>query len=67
MGQKKIRVRIVGSDAHTAYIALSGYRPEPGVVAKTVRLDMLLDSYKGPLITIDFDKDGTAIGVEIIT
>lgn len=64
--EKKIRVQFEGEDAHTAYVALPGHRHEPGIVSKTVILGELID-YKGPQIHLDLDKDGTLIGIEILT
>jgi hypothetical protein len=67
MTDKKIRVKLVGDDAHTAYIALPGYpeRPE-GVVSKTLILDAIVPGYKGPRVHLDFDKDGILIGIEVL-
>lgn len=68
MKEKKIRVKLVGDDAHTAYIALPGYRegPEFGRVSKTLILDALVPGYKGPRVHLDFNKDGTLIGIELL-
>ena len=67
MTDKKIRVKLVGDDAHTAYIALPGYRNEKGIVAKSVRLDGVIADYKGPMVVLDFNKEGVLIGIEVLT
>jgi uncharacterized protein YuzE len=66
MAEQKIRVQLAGADSHTAYVALPGYRPEFGVVSKTISLDDLFDGYAGPRVHLDFDKDGRLIGIEIL-
>lgn len=68
VSEKKIRVKLIGKDSHSAYIALPGY-PEPilgGVVSKTICLDEVLDNFKGPRINLDFNNDGVLIGIEIL-
>lgn len=68
MAMKKIRVKMNGEDSDTAYIALPGYphQLQYGVVSKTICLDDVLDSFKGPRINLDFNKDGVLIGIEIL-
>ena len=66
MPEQKIRVRLVGQDAHTAYISLPGHGEEPGTVSKTLSLDALVDGYSGPRVHLDFDRDGTLIGIEVL-
>ena len=65
---KKIRAKITGRWANTAYIALPGYpeQPKGGVVSRTICLDDLIDSFKGPRIHLDFDQEGVLIGIEIL-
>jgi len=65
MADKRIRVKLSGEDDGTAYIALPGHRVEFGIVAKTVRLDGILD-YRGPWVNLDLDRDGRLIGIEIL-
>ena len=64
--EKKIRVKLVGRDAHTAYVYLPGYRDEPAIVTKTFRIDDLIEGYKGPQVHFDFNRDGLLIGIEIL-
>ena len=64
--QKQIRVKLVGSDAHTAYISLPGHTHEPGICYKTVRLEDLVSGYIGPMVNLDFRKDGRLIGFEVV-
>ncbi len=68
MTEKKIRVRVSGTESDTAYVALPGYPAEPqsGVVAKTICLDDVIKDFKGPRINLDFDREGLLIGVEIL-
>jgi len=67
--KQAIRVKLVGRNAATAYVALPGYpdKPIPGVVARTVNLDDLLPDFVGPRVHLDFNQDGRLIGIEILT
>ena len=68
MADQKIRVRLIGDNAHTAYIALPGYpeEVESGIVARTVNLAHVVENYSGPLVHLDFNKAGTLIGIELL-
>lgn len=66
MGKKKILVKLVGRDAHAAYVSLPGYEHTPGIVAKTLRLDDLVKQYEGPQVRFDFSAQGKLIGIEIL-
>jgi len=68
MAERKIRVEMTSNDSDSAYIALPGYPEQlvPGVVAKTLELGDLIEKYVGPRINLDFNKDGTLIGIEIL-
>jgi len=63
-----IRVRLVGDNAHTAYIALPGYPEEvaPHVVSRTLNLYDLVNTYSGPQVNLDFNREGVLIGIEIL-
>jgi hypothetical protein len=65
---EKIRVKLIGHDSHTAYVALPGYPEKPvlGVVSKTICLDDLVDGLKGPRVNLDFNAEGILIGIEIL-
>ena len=65
MADQNIQVKIVGRNARAAYVSLPGHTHEPGVSARTVRLDSLL-SYEGPMVNFDLDKHGRLIGIEIL-
>ena len=65
MADRKIRVRLVGRDARTAYVSLPGHTHAPGVTSRTVRLASLLD-YTGPMVHLDLDKHGRLIGIEVL-
>jgi len=68
MATPKIRVKLVGRDSHTAYIALPGHPEEmtPGVVSETISLDDIIDGYIGPRVHLDFANDKRLIGIEIL-
>jgi hypothetical protein len=66
MKAKKIRVRVSGDESGTAYVSLPGHKAEHGIVSKTIRLDDLIDGFKGPWVNLDFNKDGVLIGIEIL-
>lgn len=61
-----IRPRICGQYAGTAYIELPGYRSEPGIVKKTIRIESIIAKYKGPMVNLCFNADGRLIGIEIL-
>jgi hypothetical protein len=61
-----IQARVTGRGDERAYISLPGYRFEPGIVSRAVRLDHIIDDYKGPWVVLDFDKSDTLIGIEIV-
>lgn len=63
---EKIRVKVSGRRADTAYIALPGHRAEPGEVVKTLRLESIIEDYRGPRVHLDFDRQGQLIGIEIL-
>jgi hypothetical protein len=63
---QKIRARITGRAADTAYIALPGYETKPGIVKKMINLDDAIENYKGPRVHLDFNVDGVLIGIEIL-
>lgn len=68
MAEPLIRVRLVGENSHTAYIALPGY-PEaivPGIVSRTLNMNDLVKDYCGPCIHLDFYSDAVLIGIEIL-
>jgi hypothetical protein len=67
MAKQKIRVKTIGSDSHTAYIALPGHPREliPGVVSRTICLDDVIEDFEGPRVQLDFDKNKRLIGIEI--
>ncbi|HEX8916539.1 MAG TPA: hypothetical protein VF796_29580 [Humisphaera sp.] len=64
--KKFIRVKLVGRSARTAYVYVPGYQHAPGVSAKTVSLDDIIDGYKGPRVHLDFSKSGELIGIEVM-
>jgi uncharacterized protein YuzE len=59
---------ISDGDQDVAYLTLPGHPGQgtPSVVARQTRLRDLM-AYAGPDLYLDFDKDGTLIGVEILT
>jgi hypothetical protein len=67
MTMKKIRVKLIGADAHTAYVALPGYPEtiESGFVERTIVLHEIIE-YSGPRVHLDFNKGGVLIGIEIL-
>ena len=64
----KMTLTISDGDEDVAYLTLPGYPGQgtPGAAAKQTRLLDLM-TYVGPDIYFDFDKNGTLIGVEILT
>ena len=62
----KIRVQLSGEEGDTAYIQLPGHSDTPGSVRRTVALHAVIDGYRGPLVHIDFDAGGRAVGIEIL-
>ncbi len=68
MAKNKIELSVSSDDPHVAYISLPKHpgSSTPGIVSKQVRLREIISDYKGMDILIDFDKDGEAIGIEIV-
>ena len=68
MSKSKIRLKVSKADPDVAYLYLPDF-PEgqsTGCVEKQTRLSDLIDGFKGPDLYLDFDRDGTLIGVEIL-
>ena len=65
---KKIRVQMKKGQSKVAYIKLPGYPKKllPGVTCKTIGLEEIVSDYDGPTVNLDFNKDGTLIGIEIL-
>jgi hypothetical protein len=61
----KISIR-AQPDHRTVYLRFPGYVFEPGVVRETISLIDVVPDYKGPMINIDFDENGKAIGLEVL-
>jgi len=68
MAQKRIELKVSPDDENVAYIVLPDHPGQgiQGVVAKQLRLRDLCGSYKGPDIYLDFDKNESLIGIEIL-
>ena len=68
MAAPLIRVRLVGENSHTAYIALPGNPedPVPGIVSRTLNLNDLVQDCSGPRVYLDFNAEGTLIGIEVL-
>jgi hypothetical protein len=49
------------------YLRLPDHKGGHGTVARTVRLSELMPEAKGPDVYLDFDAEGTLIGIEILT
>jgi hypothetical protein len=64
--KKKIRVKLSGKQADTAYLMFEGHELEPGIVKKTVWISELIPDCKGPHFLLNFDKTGRVIGLEIL-
>ena len=66
----KIRVKLIGEEAETAYVALPGYPREDekvrGFIAMTICLDDLIADFTGPRVHLDFNQAGVLIGIEVI-
>jgi uncharacterized protein YuzE len=50
-----------------AYLYLPNHPASAGCVARTVRLDSVLDNKGRPEIMLDLDAFGAVIGIEILT
>lgn len=67
MPQEPIQLKVSEDDDEMAYLFLPDHPKKtiPGIVKKQTRLSDLIDDYKGPDIYLDFNADGTIIGIEI--
>lgn len=64
---KIIRLRMPDGDYHTAYLELADHPHQiVDCVKRTVWLDELIPDYDGPSLTIEFNENGRAIGIEIL-
>jgi len=68
MNKKRIRVKLSGRHSETAYIRLPGMPDEnvPGISAKMICLDDVIDGFRGPRVNLDFNSDGVLIAIEIL-
>lgn len=63
------RVRVHDNSDDTAYFELRDHPPENsrGCVCNTIALHLLLgDDYAGPALNLDFDHQGSPIGIEVL-
>jgi hypothetical protein len=65
---KPLVLRVYDNDFHQSYLELSDFPSDDqvGCVASSINIRDFLDDYRGPTIKIDFDSNGTPIGVEIL-
>ncbi len=68
MAENKIYLKVSEDDSDVAYLYFPNH---PGVgkeniVHKQIRLNDVIENYKGPDIYIDVDHNGIAIGLEIL-
>ncbi|WP_062269775.1 DUF2283 domain-containing protein [Endozoicomonas arenosclerae] len=67
MPRQKIKLKVSSSDPEVAYLYLPKH-PQvaiSGLVRKQLRLADLINDYKGPDIYLDFDEEGSIIGMDI--
>ena len=64
---RKMTLTISDDDEDVAYLALPAH-PGPGTHGAVAKQTRLLDlmTYVGPDLYLDFDQDGTLIGIEIL-
>ncbi|MEW5251518.1 DUF2283 domain-containing protein [Microbulbifer discodermiae] len=70
MTQKNFILKVSGGDGgEDAYLMLPGHPKATvaGIVKKTESLRDFIKEYKGPDLYFDFDKDGTLIGIEVLS
>jgi hypothetical protein len=65
MMKKEITLKVGKKDQTLAYLYLPNHPKTPGCVVKQILLKKLIDDYSGPVIYLDFAKDGELIGIEI--
>ena len=60
MAANLIRIRLVGDNAHTAYIALPGHPGNvPGVVSRSLNLTELVKDYVGSRVHLDCEESAS--------
>ena len=54
--------------ASASYLTLPDHpgRGTRGCVANSIPLDQLVEGYEGPDVTLDFDREGRLIGIEVL-
>lgn len=66
-----ITIRSGGQNHDTVYLYLPGNPSRPGApvyksVFKTISLSSIINKYKGPSVSLDFDATGLLIGIEVL-
>jgi hypothetical protein len=63
-----IRLRIQEGEKGAAYLELLAYPTDgrPPTIVRTVDIHNMIPNYFGPRLALDLDKDGRAVGMEIL-
>lgn len=66
--KQKIKLKVSEGDPDVAYLTLPGHpgRGTAGCVSRTQKIRDVIPDYKGPDLNLDFDNEGTLIGIEIL-
>ena len=62
----RFELQISEDDQDVAYLRLPSHPGETCKMSKSVRLVEILGAYTGPDVSLDFDEDGTLVGIEIL-
>jgi hypothetical protein len=64
---QEITLKVSSDDPKVAYLYLPNHPKiaKSGLVKKQLRLADLIDDYKGPDIYLDFDTEGSIVGMDI--
>ncbi|MDV5354746.1 DUF2283 domain-containing protein [Enterobacter asburiae] len=67
MSKAKVKLES-NKDGDMAYLFLPKHPGKgiPGITVKQISLHSIINSYQGPEIILDFDKDGEIIGMEFL-
>jgi len=66
MSLGRFELKVSGDDGEVAYLRLPTHAGEMTRMSKSVRLVDLMGKYNGPDVVLDFDANGTLVGIEIV-
>lgn len=66
MSLDRFELKMSADDDRVAYLRLPTHSGKTTRMSKSIRLIDLVGKYDGPEVVLDFDPNGTLVGIEII-